>query len=217
MHSLRLYDYASSGNCYKVRLLLAQLGRPYDRVAVDIFDGDTLSGEFAARNPARATPVLELDDGRFLTESNAILLYLGQGTEFVPADPFELAQVVRWLIFEQTDVMMTMGGLRFRLLTGRFTADSPDAVRRRSAATEALRLLDDHLQTRSFLVGDRYTVADIAIYAYTHVAPEAGLALDPYPAVQAWLARVEEQPAFMNDLEPYPPNARPGAGRSTYD
>jgi glutathione S-transferase len=212
---MRLYDYAASANCYKVRLLLARLERPYERIPIDIFGGDTLTEEYAAKNPARATPVLETDDGKLLPESNAILLYLAQWTPFLPTDPFDLAQVVRWLLFEQTDVMMTMGGLRFRLLTGRFTPDSPDAVRRREGAEATLRLLDQHLQARPFLVGT-YTIADIATYAYTHVAPEAGLDLGPYRAVRAWLARVEEQPRYMNDLAPYPENARAGAGRSIY-
>jgi glutathione S-transferase len=216
MESLKLYDYAASANCYKVRLLLAQLERPYELIPIDIFGGETLTDEYAAKNPARATPVLETGDGKFLPESNAILLYLAQETPFLPTDPFELAQVVRWLLFEQTDVMMTMGGLRFRLLTGRFAADSPDAVRRRAGAEEALRVLDRHLQAQPFLIGDAYTIADIAGYAYTHVAPEAGLDFDPYPAVQAWLARVEEQPRYMNDLQPYPENAQPGAGISVY-
>jgi glutathione S-transferase len=131
---MKLYDYAASANCYKVRLVLAQLERPYVRVPVDIFAGETLTEEYAARNPARATPVLELEDGALLTESNAILFYLAQGTRFLPAGALDLAQVVRWLVFEQTDVMMTMGGLRFRLLTGRLTPDDPDAVRRRESA-----------------------------------------------------------------------------------
>ena len=213
---MKLYDYAASGNCYKVRLLLAQLERPYDRIPIDIFGGDTLTEEYAAKNPARATPLLETDDGKLLPESNAILLFLAQGTPFLPTDPFDLAQVVRWLIFEQTDVMMTMGGLRFRLVTGRFTADSPDATRRREGAEATLRFLDRHLQTQPFLVGDTYTIADIATYGYTHVAPEADLDLDPYPAVRAWLARMEDQPRYMNDLEPYPENARAGAGVSIY-
>lgn len=214
---MKLYDYPASANCYKVRLLLAQLAQPYDRVHVDIFAGDTLTEEYAAKNPARATPVLELDDGALLTESNAIVFYLAQDTPFVPADPLGLAQVVRWLVFEQTDVMMTMGGLRFRLLTGRLTPDHPDAVRRREGALEALGLLELHLGERAFLVDDRYSIADIAVYGYTHVAAEAGLELDRFPAVHAWLERVVAQPGYMNDLEPYPANARPGAGRSTYD
>jgi glutathione S-transferase len=162
--------------------------------------------------------VHELEDGALLTESNAILFYLAQGTPFLPAAPLDLAQVVRWLVFEQTDVMMTMGGLRFRLLTGRLTRDHADAVRRHEGALEAaLGLLDRHLQERDFLVADSYSVADIAVYGYTHVAAEAGVELDHFPAVQSWLRRVEEQPRYMNDLKPYPENARPGAGRSTYD
>ena len=216
MEPLKLYDYVASANCFKVRLLLAQLGWPYERISIDIFHGDTLTEEYAAKNPARATPVLEIGDGRFLPESNAILLYLGQGTAFLPDDPFELAQIVRWLLFEQTDVMMTMGSLRFRLLTGRVAAESPDAIRRREGAEETLRLLDEHFQEHSFLVGGKYTIADIATYAYTHVAPEAGLSISEYPAVQRWLSRVEQQPGYMNDLEPYPENARPGAGASMY-
>jgi glutathione S-transferase len=216
MGMLRLYDYAASGNCYKVRLLLAQLGRPYERISLDIFDGDTLTDEYAAKNPARSTPLLELKDGAFLAESNAILVYLAHGTPLMPSDRLGVAQVVRWLIFEQTDVMMTMGGLRFRLLTGRFTADSPDAVRRKAGAQDALRLLDQHLLERSFLLGQDYTVADIAVYAYSHVAHEAGITMGDYPAVQAWFGRVQAQHGYINDLEPYPGNARAGMGRSIY-
>ena len=214
--TLKLYDYVASGNCYKVRLLLAQLGRPYERIPIDIFGGDTLTPEYAEKNPARATPLLELEDGRFLSESNAILFYLARGTAFLPEERSELAEVVRWLIFEQTDVMMTMGGLRFRLLTGRLAPDDPEAVRRREGAEAALALLDQRLSEHDFLAADRYTIADISNYAYGHVAAEAGLDLDAYPAVQAWLARVAAQPGYMNDLEPYPDNARPGAGRSVY-
>jgi glutathione S-transferase len=171
---LRLYDYPASCNCYKVRLLLAQLGRPYERVRVDIFDGDTLTDEYAQINPARTTPVLETPDG-FLPESNAILVYLAAGTPLLPEDPFERAEVVRWLVYEQTDVVPTMGGLRFRLLVGRLTPEDPDAIRRHEGAQEVLRLLDEHLATREFLVGDRYTIADVAVYGYSHVAHEAGI------------------------------------------
>jgi len=214
--SLKLYDYAASGNCYKVRLLLAQLGRPYERIPTDIFGGDTLTPEYAAKNPARATPVLELEDGTFVTESNAILFYLARGTGFLPEERPSLAEVVRWLIFEQTDVMMTMGGLRFRLLTGRLKPDDPDAVSRREGAEAALVLLEQHLDEHDFLAAGRYTIADIAVYAYGHVAAEAGLDLAAFPAYRAWLGRVEAQPGFMDDLEPYPENARPGAGSSVY-
>jgi glutathione S-transferase len=210
---MKLYDYAASANCYKVRLLLAHLGREYERVPVDIFGGDTLRDEYAAINPARTTPVLEDPPGTFLQESNAILLHLARGTAFLPDDP----QVYRWLFFEQADVVPTMGGLRFRLITGRLSPDDAEALRRREASYEVLALLDGELAQRDFLVGDTYSVADIGIYGYVHVADEAGLDLDPYASLRSWLARVQAQPGYMNDLEPYPQNARAGASRSIYD
>jgi glutathione S-transferase len=213
---VRLYDYAASANCYKVRLLLAQLELPYEKVSVDIFDGDTLTDAFARMNPAKTTPVLELGPDRHLMESNAILAYLAEGTELLPGDRFERAQVLRWLLFEQADVVSTMGGLRFRLVTGRLSPEDPDARRRKAGAEETLRVLDAHLQRHDFLVAGRYTVADIATYAYTHVAHEAGVDTSPFPAFGRWLARVEAQPNHMNDLEPYPPNASVRAGLSVY-
>ena len=213
---MRLFDYPASCNCYKVRLLLAQLGVPYERVPIDIFDGDTLTDEFAAINPARTTPVLQTDDGRVLPESNAILFSLAQRTPFLPDDPFEVAEVVRWLIYEQTDVIPTMGGLRFRLLVGRLQPGDPEAVRRKDGALEVLRLLDDHLATREFFVGGRYTIADIALYGYTHLAHETGIDVAPYANLRAWFERVERQPGYVEDVEPYGANAAPGAGRSLY-
>jgi glutathione S-transferase len=214
---LRLYDYCASANCLKVRLLLAHLGRPYERVPVDIFDGDTLTDDFARLNPARCTPVLELESGLHLQESNAILVYLAERTELLPDAAFERAQVMRWLFFEQADLVPAIGGLRFRVITGRLTADGPQAKRRRAAADDVLGLLDDHLRERQFMVAESFSVADIGIYAYTHVAPEGGIELAPYPAVQAWIARVEGLPSHINDLEPYPPNAQAGAGQSIYN
>jgi len=213
---MKLYDYSASANCYKVRLLLAQLGRPYERVPIDIFDGDTLTDEYERLNPHRSTPVLELDDGRTLIESNAILWYLAAGTPFLPDDPLGQAEVCRWLIYEQSDVMPMIGGLRFRLHTGRFAADSEAAHARREGAYEVLRILDGHLASRPFLVADRYTIADIAVYAYSHVAEEAGVATSDYASFHDWLGRVQEQPGFMDDLAPYPPNASVLAGRSVY-
>lgn len=217
MPDLRLYDYPASANCFKVRLLLAQLGRPYERVPIDIFDGHTLTDEYARINPLRSTPVLELASGRYLIESNAILVYLADGTPLLPAGALERAEVVRWLIYEQTDVMPATGGLRFRLQTGRLGRDHADAVRRRKAGEEVLGILDDHLTGRNFLVGDVYTIADIALYAYLHVAHEAGYELERRPALRRWLRRVTERPGYVGDLQPYPANARAGAGRSIYD
>jgi glutathione S-transferase len=210
---MRLYDYAASCNCYKVRLLLATLGCAYERVPVDIFAGETLTDEYARISPMRTTPVLETDDGLHLPESNAILVYLARGTPLLPEDPLELAQVVRWLIYEQTDVVFMIGGLRFRLLAGRWAADHPEAVRRREGALEVLQLLDDHLADNEFFVGGRYTIADIAVYGYSHRAGEAGLDLAPYPYLRDWFQRVESQPGYIEDVEPYGANAAPGAGR----
>ncbi|MEO9174494.1 MAG: glutathione S-transferase family protein [Gaiellales bacterium] len=213
---LRLYDYAGSCNCYKARLLLAQLGLPYERVPVDIFAGETLTDAFAQINPARATPVLETPSG-YLPESNAILVYLAHGTALLPDDPFELAQVVRWLLFEQTDLIPAIAGLRFRLLVGRWTPEHPEAVQRAALARGVLALLDDHLATHDFLAAGRYTIADIAVYAYSHRAEEAQIDLAPYLNVRAWFARIERQGGYIEDIEPYGANAAPGAGRSIYD
>jgi glutathione S-transferase len=216
MTPLRLYDYAASANCYKVRLLLAQLARPYERVPVDIFAGETLDDAYRAVNPKREVPVLETG-GRFLPDSGAILTYLADATPFLPVDAFERAQVVGWLVYEQTEIITGIGGLRFRLLTGRLEPGSDDAVRRRQSGERALRVLDDHLAAREFLVGAAYSIADIGVYGYVHVAGEAGIELRQFAHVEAWLERVRAQPGHMNDLQPYPPNARAGAGRSLYD
>lgn len=216
MSDLRLYDYAASCNCYKVRLLLALLECPYERVPVDIFAGETLTDSYARMNPARSTPVLEVVPGRFLPESNAILFYLAESTSFLPTDRMERAQVARWLLYEQTDVVPGVGGLRFRLQTGRLEPDDADAIQRRTAGEEVLVVLDQYLAEREFFVAGQYTIADVSIYGYTHVAHEAGYEMNRYPAVQTWLERVAAQPGHIDDLAPYPPNARPGAGRSIY-
>jgi glutathione S-transferase len=211
---VRLYDYTASANCYKPRLLLALLRCDYERVAVDIFAGDTLTDAYARLNPARETPVLELDDGRLLTQSNAILWYLAEETEFLPHDPFQRAQVSQWLFFEQERVMNGIGSARFRILTGR----SPELVAPRlELGRTALETLQGHLDGRRFLVGDACSIADLANFAYSHVAADAGYELDSYPAVAAWLERVSAFPRFIDDLVPYPENARAGASRSIYD
>jgi len=213
---MRLHDYPASGNCYKVRLALAQLGVDYERVHVDIFDGDTLTDEFGALNPARTTPVLETDAGEILIESNAILVYLAEGSELLPDDPVERARVLRWLFYEQADIVAPIGGLRVRLAAGVLAPDSPQARGRVAAGAAALRLLEEHLRERTFLVGERYTIADICIYGYVHVAGDAGHDLSEYPAVSAWIERVEATPRHVDDMEPIPPDTRLGVGRSIY-
>jgi glutathione S-transferase len=211
---MRLYDYAASANCYKPRLLLALLGLEYERVPIDIFAGDTLTDEYRALNPAREVPVLELDDGTILPQSNAILWFLAQGTPFLPATPLERAQVVQWLVFEQERVMSGIGGARFRIITGR----NPELVPARVAlGRSALEMLETRLTGREYLVGRGASIADVSNYAYTHVAADAGFDLDEFPAVSAWLRRVEDLPGFVDDLEPYPENALPDQSRSIYD
>jgi glutathione S-transferase len=214
--TLRLYDYAASGNCFKVRLLLAQLGLEYERVPIDIFGGDTLTEEYARVNPARQTPVLERDGAEPLSESNAILIHLAEGTEYLPEDPGERAQALRWLFFEQAEVIPGIAGLRFRLTTGRIRPDGRTAEALRNIGKAALNVLNDRLEKNDYLAGDSYSIADISVFAYVHVAHEAGFELSDLPAIQAWTRRVEGTRGFMNDLEPYPPNAWPGAGRSVY-
>jgi glutathione S-transferase len=212
---LRLYDYAASANCYKPRLLLAQLGRDYERVPVDIFAGDTTTAAYRAKNPAGRTPVLELDSGETIAESNAILLYLGEGTSFVPDELRDRARVWQWLFFEQNLFEPNVGTARFWRLTGR-DALRPDVFAARlEAAATAVAALDAGLSDGDFLLGDRYTVADVSLYAYAHVAHEAGVDTGPHRHLRDWLARVEATDGFVNDLEPYPENARAGSGGSS--
>jgi glutathione S-transferase len=210
---MRLHDYAASGNCYKVRLLLALLGQPYERVAVDIFAGDTLTDEFAALNPARTTPVLELDDGQALPESAAILWYLAEGTAFLPDDRLARARVLQWLCFERA-LTPAIAGARFQVMTGRTDDETPFLL---AKGREVLAKLDRRLDGREWVALEVPTIADIALFGYTNVAADAGFDLAAHPAIGAWIDRVKVLPGYANDLIPYPPNARPGAGRSIYD
>jgi glutathione S-transferase len=208
---VRLYDYPASANCYKVRLLLALLGRDYERVPTDIFAGDTLTDAYGALNPVRETPVLQLDGGEVIAQSSAILWYLATDTPFLPGDRLGRALVIQWMAFEQERVMGGIGAARFRLLTGR-----PLPEGRLETGADALRVLDAHLGARAWLVGDRPTIADLAVFGYAHVADEAGLDLAAHAHLGAWMQRLRSLPGFVADLEPYPPNARQGAGRSIY-
>ena len=209
---MRLYDYTASGNCFKVRLLLALLRREYERVPVDIFAGDTLTDAYAAINPLRETPVLELDGGEHLAQSAAILWLLAEGTPFLPEDRLGRAQVAQWLSFEQERIMGGIANPRFRLLTGR---EGPGLQARLATGRHALDVLDAHLSGREFVVGDGPTIADLALFAYISRAADAGLAHPP--DVGAWIDRVRALPGFVDDFVTYPENARPGVSRSIYD
>jgi glutathione S-transferase len=212
--TLRLYEYPPSGNCLKVRILLHHLQLPYQRVPTDIFGGDTMTEEYAAKNPARQTPVLEVG-GRYLPESNVILWFLAEGTRYLPDSPFERALVLRWLLFER-DQVTAIASLRFRLSVGLLEPDDDQVEERLAACHRSLQHLDRHLSEQRFLVDHRYSIADIANYAYTHLAPEIGIPLELYPAVQRWVEEVERQPGFVNDLEPLPSEAHVGAKLSIY-
>jgi glutathione S-transferase len=207
---MRLYDYWESGNGYKVRLLLHQLQIPHERIELDILGGATRTPEFLAKNPNGRIPLLELDDGRRLAESNAIQWYLAEGTPLLPADAFARAQVLQWLFFEQYSHEPYVAVLRFWTFSGQLDAHRDELPARREAGRRALQVMEGHLAQRRFFVAESYSIADIALYAYTHVAPEGGFDLAPYPAIRDWLARVREQPGHV-PLEA----ARPSAPAAT--
>jgi glutathione S-transferase len=196
---LVLHDNLTSGNGYKARLLLAQLGIVYRRIEYDIDRRETRTPEFFAKNLNGRIPVLELEDGSFLPESNAILWYLAEGTQFLPADRRQRAEVLRWMFFEQNHHEPNVAGLRFWIMHAVPVTPLMElwAPARRASGEAALAVMDGHLAVRSFFVGERYSIADIALYAYTHVAHEGGFDLTPYPHVVAWLARVAAQPGHI--------------------
>ena len=198
---MHLFDYLDSGNGYKVRLLLAQLGQPYDWTNVDIDKGETRTPEFLQRNPNGRIPTLLLDDGTYLPESNAILWYLAEGSRFVPATQLGRAQVLQWMFFEQYSHEPYVATPRY--ICRHFPADHPRRAElpgRLEKGHAALKVMEGHLATRQFFVNERYSIADIALYAYTHVAPDGGLELTAYPKVREWMARVAAQPHHIQLL-----------------
>jgi glutathione S-transferase len=193
-----LYDSPVSGNCYKVRLLLTLLGIPFERRTVDVVDRSNRPELLGDLNPALRVPTLVLDDGRPLAESGAILWYFGEGTRFVPDDPYERAQVLQWMFFEQYDLEPSIAVVRFWVAySGRPDLFTDRLEERTKAGHRALAALDRHLEGRQYVVGDFYSLADLALYAYTHVAPEGGFDLEPHPAVRAWLDRVAAEPGHI--------------------
>ncbi|MEM7410170.1 MAG: glutathione S-transferase family protein [Myxococcota bacterium] len=193
---MRLYDYLESGNGYKVRLLLHQLERRVERIELDIVAGETRTPEFLALNANGRIPTLVLDDGTVLPESNAILCYLAEGTRFWPQDRVQRAQVLRWLFFEQYSHEPYIAVLRFWAHTGALEEHASEVPERRVRGEQALAVMEEHLDGRDFFV-ETYGVADIALYAYTHVADEGGYDLGAFPRVRAWIGRVAAQPGHI--------------------
>jgi len=193
-----LYDSPVSGNCYKVRLILAYRGLPYERRTMDVADRSNRPDVLGGLNPALRVPTLVLDDGRPLAESGAILWYFGEGTPLVPDDRYERAQVLQWMFFEQYDHEPSIAVVRFWLAySGRPEAYADRIDERTAAGYRALDAMERHLAGREFLVGSVPTLADIALYAYTHVAEEGGFPLDLYPAIRSWIKRVAAQPGHI--------------------
>jgi len=193
-----LYDSPVSGNCYKVRLLLAHLGIPYERRALDVVDRSNRPEVLGGLNPSLRVPTVVLDDGRALGESGAILWYFGEGTHFVPVDAYKRAQVLQWMFFEQYDLEPAIAVVRFWVAYSGRAEEYADRVPERMAAGyRTLDAMEGHLAARRFLVGDAFTLADIALYGYTHVAPGGGFELEPYPSVRSWLDRVAAEPGHV--------------------
>jgi glutathione S-transferase len=191
-----LYDSRVSGNCYKVRQLFAHLGIKYERHELSVTDRSNRGEVLGSLNPGLRVPTLVLDDGRTLGESNAITFFFAEGTPYLPEDRYERAQVLQWQFFEQYSHEPYIAVARFWAIA-RITPPDADREAKVRGGTAALKAMEGHLAEREFLVADRYTIADIALYAYTHVAPEAGFELDPYPAIRAWLDRVAAQPGHI--------------------
>ena len=193
----KLYEYSPSGNCYKVRLLLTQLNIAFDRTEINILEGKSRTPEFLVKNPNGRIPVLEIAPGKFLFESNAIMFYLSEETEFFPTDKFERAEVMQWLFFEQYSHEPFIATSRFWYLTGKAQEYQEALKQKQAPGYAALGVMEQHLAENEFFAGDRYTIADIGLFAYTHVADEGGFDLTRFPAIQSWIDRVKSQPRYI--------------------
>lgn len=194
---LRLYDSKLSGNSWKIRILLSHLAIPYERVTLDLLRGDTKTPGFVKLSQFARVPAIELEDGRVLVESSAILLYLSQGSRYLPIDPFEQAQVMSWLSFEQGDLQRPLATCRVYHKRGLAAAMATQIQQLQIEGYAALDKLDRWLSFHSWLVGDNYTIADIAVFGYVSLACEGGFDLSKYTATLSWLRKVEEQPGWV--------------------
>ena len=195
---IRLYDYLSSGNGYKVRLLLTLLAIPFERVELDIVKAETRTPEFLEKNPNGRIPLLETEDGKLLAESNAILFYLAEGTSYMPNDPFARAQVMQWMFFEQYSHEPNIATVRHWIMHLGVSKERREMLaQKQKQGYTALQVMEKQLQNHEFFVAEHYSIADIALYAYTHVAPQGGFELGLFPAIRTWLDRVSQQPGHI--------------------
>ncbi len=192
-----LYDNPVSGNCYKVRLILGLLGIEFERRELSVVDHSDRAGVLGGLSPSLNVPTVVLEDGRPLAESNAILWYFADGSRYLPDDPYERAQVLQWMFFEQYKHEPAIAVVRFWVAIAEDPSSAADIEAKRIAGRAALDVMERHIGDREFFVGERFTIADIALYAYTHVAPEGGFDLEPYPAVLKWLDRVAAHPGVV--------------------
>ncbi|GAA4351849.1 glutathione S-transferase family protein [Variovorax defluvii] len=194
---LRLYDSRFSGNCWKIRILLSQLGIPFERVTLDLTQGEAGTPAFRQKSRFARVPVLEFEDGRTLVESGAILLHLAEGTHLVPEDPFLRAEMMGWLFFEQADLQKPIATPRVYHLRGMAAEKAGDIARFHQDGHAALDKLEQWLAPRTWLVGERYTLADLAASCYVSLAGQGGYDMARYPAIRAWTQRVSEQPGWV--------------------
>ncbi|ACB49826.1 glutathione S-transferase [Crocosphaera subtropica ATCC 51142] len=194
----KLYDFLPSGNGYKVRLLLTQLQIPFTRIEVNILNNESRTPEFLTKNPNGKIPVLEISPNQYLTESNAILFYLSQNTSYFPNNNFEQAQVMQWLFFEQYSHEPNIATSRYWIsILGKEREYKQQLKQKKILGYAALNVMEKHLQTQDFFVGKTYTIADIGLYAYTHVAEEGGFSLTEFSYIKRWLNRIENQPRYI--------------------
>ena len=198
----KVYGDYKSGNCYKVKLMLNLLGIPYEWIDIDILKGDTQTPEFLAKNPNGKVPVLELEDGTCLWESNAILNFLADGSEFLPTEPRLRTQVLQWQFFEQYSHEPYIAVARFIQLYLGLPEERLEEYRKlQKRGYKALDVMEQQLARTPYLVGDHYSIADVTLYAYTHVADQGGFDLSGYPGIQAWLQRVASHPRHVGMLD----------------
>ena len=200
---MRLYDYGPSQNCFKVRLLAAHLDLKLEIVPVSLFKGEAATPEFLAKNPMGGVPVLETDAGECLAESNAILAFLAEGTRYLPRDGIDRAQVLRWLMFEQRYIQISISRLRYWTLTGKLDRFAREVPTARALGNRALDVLDGEFAKRPFITGGAYTIADMSIFGYSHVAGDAGFEISARKNLAAWFDRVRRQPGFAGEVVPY--------------